>query len=611
MKGIVVCFAIWLVTSQHSQLQGCSAFVYQGRLRQSGAAVRTIPRLDADDIRRSSSITSRSSGNTELYLLKRLFQRGDDNENKKESPDAKQPQQQQQEQQQQQQQQQDLPFYARASAAATTNQSTSTSSSDQTAIGNNKEQNTETTVSTIPATPPSPIKQAEQWRKDAKRMRMEAERMEILLTLEKINLLETKIQQASKKNDQEEMTKIEQQIDQLRRKLSQPQPSKSSTPSVSKDSIAIAAETGTKTPPPSATSSSTSNTPTQSQSQPSSNALTPLTDAELQDRIEQFEAAPGFLKDIVAKAAGLKDASNVTAVVIKMHQDELELDQALQAGAKKSSSNGLFGSTTNSPLPSEQDRTEAMMESLFPKSIRERNDKGELVSPLPSQSELDTFITRVLDNPKLFQLDANKPQITSMGYLIRGSNRLDNGTALIDALDAQLAAKAPQLADKLTFFYLNDPTYVTEDQIMTGDRNPVILVTNSNVVGRNSPLEATKWMFARALVTAMGITTTLFYTIFPFFFNENVASKVDEVLSLASSGTSTELDWFTSLQTPLLLAMIGIILAHELGHWLVAVTAKVRYNSTVFLLLPLLLPLLIPLLFPSTALFCHCSASPV
>jgi hypothetical protein len=69
-----------------------------------------------------------------------------------------------------------------------------------------------------------------------------------------------------------------------------------------------------------------------------------------------------------------------------------------------------------------------------------------------------------------------------------------------------------------------------------------------------------------------------------------VANRVDEVLTLSMSqggfaaGASADLDWFTQLQSPMLVTMIGIIVAHELGHYLVAATSKVSIHTYILML---------------------------
>ena len=61
----------------------------------------------------------------------------------------------------------------------------------------------------------------------------------------------------------------------------------------------------------------------------------------------------------------------------------------------------------------------------------------------------------------------NKPEKIPGGFIIRGENMLDNGDALVKVIDEAL--KESPLKDNLYYYYIKDPTLVTEQQFENDD----------------------------------------------------------------------------------------------------------------------------------------------
>lgn len=266
---------------------------------------------------------------------------------------------------------------------------------------------------------------------------------------------------------------------------------------------------------------------------------------------------------MTAKTLGLYEESkttNSTAVVIAMKSMELKnkqredyfgLDKTRNSDNKDPKSRGLFDNKIDAVEPMSEEAQ--MIESLFPKSTRKDGETPTIV-------QMDTFYSEVL-NRKTFS-PSGKPDLISGGYLIRGTNQKENGDALINALDS--AFKKSSLADQVSFFYINDPSSVTEDQLLMGERPPVIFVTGPSVIKENNYLLS-------ALLSALGLGGISFLSVYPFVLNNDIAARVDEQLTLATSaGGGADLDFLSDLTSPIFFTYLAIQFGHEMAHFAVS-----------------------------------------
>jgi hypothetical protein len=135
--------------------------------------------------------------------------------------------------------------------------------------------------------------------------------------------------------------------------------------------------------------------------------------------------------------------------------------------------------------------------------------------------------------------------------LIRGQNAFDSGEELIKALDSKL--KESSVADKVYYYYVKDPSLVTEQQFEQGEfENPVIIITGNDLSPTTNP-------FVKPIVTAFG--------------GLSIASFA--VAVCLATDMKMDLDKVESMASPLVLSVLGTQVAHEAMHQIVAYKDKV------------------------------------
>ncbi len=489
-----------------------------------------------------------------------------------------------------------------------------------------------------PSKPLTPQEQADQLRAAAVRTRLEAEKMEAVLSLEKIAKLEKELGSKTVEKDPDRAAQIRRDIDSLKRKLNGEDVAPVPAPPRPEKSV--------ESPEAATTSDEASGN---SSVDKKSTAVLPVLEStkkvslppnELQERVEKFEQAPKFMREIVARTAGIDfmDVSevNATALVIQLHEDELkyldieksvlgrdrgnvpnfsqeqidakvkELEnvpqfvknlygkdakndtaialQMLQSdyeaenfsrqvmrameertevlerddkpsGAedKKASGSTLFGEVEEKP------EMERMMESLFPKSTRKEG-------MVPSQAQSNILMADVMTKIKKFS-PSGKPEEVPGGYIIRGTSEYDNGQELIDAIDDAL--EKSRVREQLLVHYVSDPTPVTEDQLMVGERPPVLFVTSTDIAREGNRL-------LLAGTTSLAIGSTWFNSLYPFLLNPSLLKLSEEQLNLANAGMENDLNFLTDMAVPVFAAFMGTQIVHEAAHWAVASSKKME-----------------------------------
>lgn len=294
-----------------------------------------------------------------------------------------------------------------------------------------------------------------------------------------------------------------------------------------------------------------------------------LSKEQLTEMVNAFERLPKFVQEFTAKTAGVYEDGkelNATKVILAMEVmaendatfnnfNNLDGDDAKNSDDSEKKNIGspsrLFGTSMDEATKDDETR---MIESLFPKSTRKEGEE-------PTSVQIDLFYSQVLDK-KTFA-PSGKPEEISGGYIIRGTNEKENGDELIKALDEKL--KQSTLSDKVSYFYLNDPTPVTPEQMEFGQRPPVLFVTGPNVVKDSNPIITT-------LLTWFGLTGISFLSIYPFVLNDDISARVDEQVTLATTsvGGSANLDFLQELTAPIFFTYIAIQIAHEAAHFIVS-----------------------------------------
>ena len=497
-----------------------------------------------------------------------------------------------------------------------------------------------------PPKPLSPQEQAEQLRAAAERTRLEAEKMEAVLFLEKIAKLEKELGSKAVEKDADRAAQIRRDIDSLKRKLNgeeiapvpAPRPVKNAESEL--ETVADAEKSDRASADRSSLVTATAVL------EPEKKSYEPLPANELQERVQKYEQAPKFMREIVARTAGIDfmDVSevNATALVVKLHEDELKYLDIEKSVAERNQGNApnfsqeqidakvkelenvpqfvknLYGkdakndtaialqmlqtdyesdnmkrqlmrameegsenaregptlSSTNKPTGGsdkttsgstlfgeveEKSELERMMESLYPKSTRKEGT-------VPSQAQANILIADVMTKIKRFS-PSGKPEEVPGGYIIRGTSEYETGQELIDAIDDAL--EKSRVREQLLVHFVADPTPVTEDQLMIGERPPVLYVTSTDIAREGN-------RFVLAGVTSLAIGTAWYNSLYPFLLNPSLLKSSEEQLNLANAGMEYDLNFLTDMAIPLFTAFMGTQIVHEAAHWAVASSKKME-----------------------------------
>ena len=500
-----------------------------------------------------------------------------------------------------------------------------------------------------PPKPLSPQEQAEQLRAAAERTRLEAEKMEAVLSLEKITKLEKELGSKAVENDADRAAQIRRDIDSLKRKLNGEEVAPVPAPRPVK-SVESASKTAADAERSAVASTDRSSlvTPTAVLA-PEKKSYEPLPANELQERVQKYEQSPKFMREIVARTAGIDfmDVSevNATALVVKLHEDELKYLDIEKSVAERNQGNApnfsqeqidakvkelenvpqfvknLYGkdakndtaialqmlqteyendnmkrqlirameemeegsentregptlSPTNKPTGGsdevtsgstlfgaveEKSEMERMMESLYPKSTRKEGT-------MPSQAQTNILMADVMTKIKRFS-PSGKPEEVPGGYIIRGTSEYESGQELIDAIDSAL--EKSRVREQLLVHFVADPTPVTEDQLMIGERPPVLYVTSTDIAREGN-------RFVLAGVTSVAIGTAWYNSLYPFLLNPSLLKSSEEQLNLANAGMEYDLNFLTDMAIPLFAAFMGTQVVHEAAHWAVASSKKME-----------------------------------
>lgn len=198
------------------------------------------------------------------------------------------------------------------------------------------------------------------------------------------------------------------------------------------------------------------------------------------------------------------------------------------------------------------DASDGWLEGAFPACIS-KDDQT------PTEVQAKLLASEIL--PKAGFEPSGAPNKVFGGYLISGTSRKENGNDLVDAIDLVMA-KSPVLKDKLTVVYMKDLSYMQDASALFELPN-AIYVLGPNVAREPRRLQLT-------LVSALGLATTWYLSIYPFLLNPSLMKRAEEQLSLADSSMQYDLSWLTELSFPLFTTFIGLQLFHELGHRVVA-----------------------------------------
>jgi hypothetical protein len=199
--------------------------------------------------------------------------------------------------------------------------------------------------------------------------------------------------------------------------------------------------------------------------------------------------------------------------------------------------------------------TETALDIFFPDCTRQQS---------PTLADAEKLYANVL--PAAGWISNGRPEAVAGGYIIRGRTK-KNGNELIDAIDAGLETCG--LQNSVTVIYGFDySTILDEEDIELTNAPPVLYVLGPSIVRAPKPVPL-------SIVTACGIATTWYLSLYPFLLNPAILQRVQDELALVGSGSS-ELSWLTDLSIPVFYTFFGIQLLHDASHQIVAKAKGVR-----------------------------------
>ena len=325
--------------------------------------------------------------------------------------------------------------------------------------------------------------------------------------------------------------------------------------------------------------------------------------AEMAKRVEEFEKAPKFLKEIVVKEAGMDiDSLNVTALIL-----QIERNMVAESPAKKGYTDEQIAAKLeeakwfikiskpenetefaielldidsqivgDSPIVGAGPQTQTLLaraninktmdevsiEGLFPPEVRKEGME-------PSAAQAKIFVEDVLAKNNTWVSSAS-PEKVSGGFIIRGSSKYDTGKELVEEMEANFAKS--RVRDQLNFFYVNDPTdNVNEDMFLA----PVLYITTPDISRTPTPIR-------NYLVTFLGLGSLWYTSIFPYLLNSDIMKRVNDQLDLSEAGMVPDVAFLNEMAFPLFLSFLGIALSHEAAHKVVASSFGMKISAPTF-----------------------------
>lgn len=180
----------------------------------------------------------------------------------------------------------------------------------------------------------------------------------------------------------------------------------------------------------------------------------------------------------------------------------------------------------------------------------------------PTEEEIETFCSEVLD--KSTYTLTSKPERVMGGYYLRGISRIE-GDGAADKLVARLKEKLEQssLKDDLQFFFIPDPTPLTDEEFESGERERPLLAVTSKDTNEFYSLARPQ---TKALVSSLGLISAFVFALGACGMNADMMDRVQQGLT---SG-SVDVSWFAGAFFTTFASMLGIQLVHEVAHRIVA-----------------------------------------
>lgn len=292
----------------------------------------------------------------------------------------------------------------------------------------------------------------------------------------------------------------------------------------------------------------------------------PMPATDFTEAVQGYEALPKKVKDYFVKSIGLEPGASSEDVVNKLGDG------------------GVFVST--SPM--------RVLDPSKPLNLPEYNDiefieRSRYIQELfpsmtameqirPTKEQIDFFVSEIIDS-KTYKL-RSKPERVYGGYYIRGYNPIqtdDANDVMVAKLNEKLAAS--EMAGKLQFFFIPDPKALTDEEIdMATDEEAIILVTGWDPAIMYKPNNFLK----KAGISAAGLFSIVIFALGTCELNDIAMSRIQDAIQ---ADNVEEILHLTSNALPVGLALAATQVAHEVAHRLVAWKDKVRFWLECYFLL--------------------------
>jgi len=288
------------------------------------------------------------------------------------------------------------------------------------------------------------------------------------------------------------------------------------------------------------------------------NLSKPISQSEIDEKLEQMSWIPSFMR-----------GNNETKLAIDLIEmgrymddvEERELGKkspsSVEGGAENEASNSTiipaFDFLYNKFGPEIGTPTDNLIEGCFPKECRREGEE-------PTEAQAKIVLEDVLAKNNTWNI-LGEPEKVPGGFIIRGSTDYENGSALVEALDANMASS--RIRDSASLFYVYDPTPVTEEQADLGTRPPVLFLLGPQVVDDPTPLRS-------GLLSVVGVVTLWSSAIYPFLLNDKYMKLVEEQIAFSDASMPSNIDFINEMAYPLFAASLSIYFAHEVAHKVVA-----------------------------------------
>lgn len=205
----------------------------------------------------------------------------------------------------------------------------------------------------------------------------------------------------------------------------------------------------------------------------------------------------------------------------------------------------------------------------------------ELIAPFtyleeikPPMEDVDAFVEEVLGRDS-FSL-SSKPERVMGGYYLRGVNHLrgdDASDRLVEKLSQKLSSSS--VDGKVQFFYINDPTALTDEELeMQAGEEPILALAAKDT----DRLYKTLAPWKKAFISATGFFCAGVFALGASSLNGATEARLLDNVNLGNY----DISWLTDMTAPTFFSLLAIAGAHEVAHRIVAWKDKVRSTARMF-----------------------------